>query len=69
MVRALMVFRIYMITGYVVSLILVGYICFKWLFPMLGQWIVDLNCKMRSDGQRNRDWIAKRKAKKEQRKI
>lgn len=48
MVRALMTFRIYMITGYVLALILMGYICFKYLFPMLGQWIVDLNCKMQN---------------------
>ena len=69
MIRALLVFRIYMIIGYVVSLILVGYICFKYLFPMFGQWIVDLNHKMRSNGQRNRQWLKKRKVAKEQRKI
>ena len=48
---------------YGLSLILGGYICFKHLFPMLGRWIVDLNRKMqekmRSDGQRNRQWLKK----------
>lgn len=58
------------ITGSIVStLIVVGWILFKTVFPMIGQWIYDLNYKMRMDGQRYRGWIAKRKVEKEQRKI
>jgi len=63
MVRVLMTFRIYMITGYVLALILMGWILSKIVFPILGRWIVDLNFrlqnKMRKDGQRNRQWLKK----------
>lgn len=31
---------------YGLVLIGAGWICFKWLFPMIGRWIVDLSCKM-----------------------
>lgn len=36
---------------YILVLIAGGWICFKWLFPMLGRWIVDL-CKKLEDANK-----------------
>ena len=58
---------------YAFALFAGGWICFKWLFPMIGRGIVNLNYKMRMDGQRNtmriKRWRNKRRAAKAQRKI
>jgi len=43
--------------GSVLTLITVGWILSKTVFPMFGQWIIDLSYKMRNDGQRNREWM------------
>jgi len=32
----------------ILALIGVGWFCFRVLFPMLGRWIVDLNCKLQN---------------------
>lgn len=52
MVRVLMTFRIYMITGYVLALILMGWILSKIVFPMIGRWIVDLCKKLEAANRR-----------------
>lgn len=49
-----------LVLQYILVLSAGAWICFKYLFPMLGRWIVDLNYKMRSNGQRNRQWLKKR---------
>lgn len=47
---------------YALALFVGGWICFCFLFPMIGRWIINLNCRLQ-----NR--IAKLKAEEDQRKI
>lgn len=54
--------------GIILTLIIMGWVLSKTIFPMLGQGIIDLNYKvqkkMRMDGQRNRKWMQDIKEKK-----